>query len=101
MLISRESVSAAAGAGSLAVWMTAQSPQIYQNYCRKSVSGLSPVFLIQWMLGDLTNAVGSILTDQTPFQIIIAIYMLFIDMLLVGQLWCAYLLTSVLDPRAC
>ena len=53
------------------------------------------------MLGDLTNAVGSILTDQTPFQIIIAIYMLFIDMLLVGQLWCAYLLTSVLDPRAC
>ncbi|WFD33739.1 hypothetical protein MCUN1_000554 [Malassezia cuniculi] len=68
--------------GSLAVWMIAQSPQLFQNYRNKSVVGLSPVFLIQWMMGDLTNVIGSILTEQTLFQIIIAFYMLLIDMLL-------------------
>lgn len=96
MLGTRETVSSAAGIGSLVVWMFAQSPQVYQNYRNKSVDGLSPVFLVQWMLGDLTNTIGSVLTGQTPFQIIIALYMLAIDLILVGQLWRACPLTCIL-----
>lgn len=64
--------------------------QLIQNYRRKSVRGLSAVFLVQWMFGDLTNLVGAVLTKQLPFQIAIAVYMLMIDLALVTQYWCRY-----------
>lgn len=33
-----------------------------------SVEGLALPFLLNWMLGDLTNLIGCILTDQLDFQ---------------------------------
>lgn len=34
---------------------TLAGSQIYENYARSSVDGLSPIFLLQWMGGDVTN----------------------------------------------
>lgn len=61
--------------------------QLYTNYKTKSVDGLSAVFLLQWTAGDLTNLVGSILTHQLPMQIVIAAYMLSVDLCLCAQFW--------------
>ncbi|PKI84816.1 hypothetical protein MVES_001199 [Malassezia vespertilionis] len=65
--------------------MVAQSPQIFKNQVTKNVEGLSPVFLLQWTAGDLTNVVGAALTGQSAIQIIIAIYMLTVDLILCAQ----------------
>lgn len=83
--ITRESVSSVSGTASLVVWIFAQTPQIYQNFRTKSVEGLSFVFLLQWTLGDLTNLVGAFLTNQLPIQIVIAAYMLLVDVTLCTQ----------------
>lgn len=83
--ITREAVSGASGTASLFVWIFAQTPQIYQNFRTKSVEGLSFVFLLQWTLGDLTNLVGAFLTNQLPIQMVIAAYMLLVDVTLCTQ----------------
>lgn len=83
--ITREAVSSATGTASLVVWIFAQTPQIYQNFRTKSVEGLSFVFLLQWTLGDLTNLVGAFLTNQLLIQMIIAAYMLLVDVTLCTQ----------------
>ncbi|WFD14856.1 hypothetical protein MARU1_000864 [Malassezia arunalokei] len=83
--ITREAVSSASGTASLVVWIFAQTPQIYQNFRTKSVEGLSFVFLLQWTLGDLTNLVGAFLTNQLLIQMIIAAYMLLVDVTLCTQ----------------
>ncbi|WFD22942.1 hypothetical protein MEQU1_001623 [Malassezia equina] len=59
--------------------------QIYKNYASKSVEGLSFVFLLQWTIGDLTNFIGAFLTKQLPIQIVIAAYMLIVDLTLCAQ----------------
>jgi len=64
--------------------------QLLKNYRAKSVEGLSFVFLLQWTLGDLTNFLGCILTKQLFFQIVIACYMLFVDLCLCAQYWRTY-----------
>lgn len=101
--ISREALSNFTGTGSLIVWIFAQSPfvlcvwsiltnrQIYQNYATKSVEGLSFVFLLQWTIGDLTNFFGAFLTKQLPIQVVIAAYMLTVDLTLCGQYACTFL----------
>lgn len=67
----------------------AQTPrtnsQIYENYRRRSVSGLSLVFLAQWMAGDVTNLVGCLLTHQLPFQIAVATYFCVVDCIILAQ----------------
>lgn len=83
--LTRQAVSDASGTASLVVWIFAQSPQIYKNFRAKSVEGLSLVFLLQWTLGDLTNLVGAFLTHQLPIQIVIAAYMMLVDMTLCIQ----------------
>ncbi|SPO23022.1 uncharacterized protein UTRI_01700 [Ustilago trichophora] len=83
--IDRQTVSDLSGTLSFVVWLFAQSPQIYENYRRGSVDGLSPVFLTQWMLGDATNLIGCILTQQLPFQIAVATYFCCIDVCIMGQ----------------
>ena len=36
-----------------------QLPQLFTNYKAKSADGLSMAFLVVWLLGDITNLVGS------------------------------------------
>ncbi|MCJ1257883.1 hypothetical protein MMC24_005711 [Lignoscripta atroalba] len=76
--------------GSLSIlsWLFAQLPQIFKNYTLKSASGLSIYFLIEWCLGDTTNLLGALLTGQATWQVIVAFYYTFVDVVLVGQyLW--------------
>ncbi|SJX61633.1 uncharacterized protein SRS1_12618 [Sporisorium reilianum f. sp. reilianum] len=83
--VDRRAVSDLSGTLSFVVWLFAQSPQLYENYRRGSVDGLSPVFLTQWMLGDATNLIGCILTQQLPFQIAVATYFCCIDVCIMVQ----------------
>ena len=73
------------GSLSFLAWLFAQLPQIYKNYKLQSASGLSIYFLIEWLLGDTTNLVGAVLTKQASWQILIASYYTFVDIVLVLQ----------------
>ncbi|KAF2233348.1 hypothetical protein EV356DRAFT_426686, partial [Viridothelium virens] len=78
-------LSTALGTLSIASWLFAQLPQIYKNYKVGSTSGLSIFFLVEWCLGDMSNLLGAKFTDQATWQIIIAGYYVFVDVVLVGQ----------------
>jgi uncharacterized protein with PQ loop repeat len=82
-------VSTLLGTCSIVSWLFAQLPQIYKNYKVKSTSGLSVFFLTEWLLGDLTNLLGCLLTGQASWQVIIATYYVFVDCALCGQ-WVWY-----------
>jgi uncharacterized protein with PQ loop repeat len=82
-------VSTLLGTCSIISWLFAQLPQIYKNHKLKSTSGLSAFFLTEWLLGDLTNLLGCLFTDQASWQIIIASYYVFVDCCLCGQ-WVWY-----------
>lgn len=73
------------GTLSILSWLFAQMPQIYKNYRIKSTAGLSVFFLGEWLLGDLTNLLGAIFTQQAGWQITIASYYTFVDVCLVYQ----------------
>jgi len=79
-------ISTLLGSLSILAWLFAQLPQIYKNYRMQSTAGLSVYFLIEWCLGDTTNLIGAILTNQATWQIIVAGYYTFVDCVLVGQL---------------
>lgn len=85
MSIDRQTISDIAGSASFVVWLFAQSPQLYENYKNSSCEGLSFVFLAQWMAGDATNLIGSVLTQQLPFQIAVAAYFCCIDVCILIQ----------------
>ena len=82
------------GLFSILFWLFAQLPQLIQN-CRtgKADVALSPLFLLQWLGGDLTNLVGALLTKQLPTQIATAIYFVFMDAVLLTQ-YCYYLVKN-------
>ena len=81
-------LSTALGIFSIISWLFAQMPQIYKNYQLQSASGLSIYFLGVWLLGDLSNLLGGILTSQAGWQMVLAGYYVFVDVVLVSQyLW--------------
>jgi hypothetical protein len=50
------------------------SPQIYENYTRKSGEGLSIAFVITWLLGDLFSLAGALIAGLIPTVILLALY---------------------------
>eukprot|EP00002_Diphylleia_rotans_P006907 TRINITY_DN1635_c0_g2_i2.p1 TRINITY_DN1635_c0_g2~~TRINITY_DN1635_c0_g2_i2.p1 ORF type:complete len:330 (+),score=48.50 TRINITY_DN1635_c0_g2_i2:75-1064(+) len=70
---------------SVCCWAFSQIPQLYTTYQVKSVDSISSLFLVQWLLGDLANLLGSILTNQLPTQIWIASYFSAIDIVWISQ----------------
>ena len=78
-------LSTALGIFSIISWLFAQMPQIYKNYKLQSASGLSIYFLGEWLLGDLSNLLGAILTKQASWQVVVAGYYVFVDVGLVSQ----------------
>ena len=64
VITERDSISFWIGFSSLIFWIFAQAPQFWKNCRSGSASGLSLLFLMQWMLGDTLNLCGSILTGQ-------------------------------------
>ncbi|KAH9483919.1 Lysosomal amino acid transporter 1 [Psilocybe cubensis] len=80
-----DSLSEFLGFASIACWLGAQFPQVVENIRRQSCEGLALPFLANWLLGDISNLVGCIMTHQLPFQTWLATYFVFIDMMLVLQ----------------
>ncbi|KZV81060.1 hypothetical protein EXIGLDRAFT_731912 [Exidia glandulosa HHB12029] len=81
----RDAVSVWLGYTSIACWLGAQFPQLIVNWRNQSADGLALPFLINWLLGDITNLIGCILTHQLPFQTYLATYFCFVDFTLFAQ----------------
>lgn len=73
------------GVLSIGAWLFALPPQMYKNFAMSSASGLSVYFLIEWFLGDLTNMLGAIFTEQATWQVVVAAYFVTVDVILCGQ----------------
>lgn len=78
-------VSTTLGILSIVSWLFAQLPQIIKNHTLKSASGLSIYFLAEWLLGDMTNLLGALLTRQAAWQVVVAAYYVTVDVCLVTQ----------------
>jgi solute carrier family 66 (lysosomal lysine-arginine transporter), member 1 len=50
------------------------SPQVYENYLLQSGEGLSVLFVVIWLLGDLSNLAGAIIAGLLPTVVILAVY---------------------------
>lgn len=61
------------------------APQIYQNFARQSAEGLSLLFVVLWLLGDIFNVIGAVLQGVLPTMIILAIYYTLADIVLLWQ----------------
>ena len=73
---------------STAIWMYAQIPQILMNFRRKSVEGLSFIFILFLNFGDFCNLLGAILNNGLVTQFITAGWFVFVDVsLLIQYIW--------------
>ncbi|KAL4737617.1 PQ loop repeat-domain-containing protein [Aspergillus similis] len=86
--IDLEALSGICGSISIACWVVVFSPQIIENFSRGSAEGLSLLFLVVWLAGDVFNILGSILQGVLPTMIILAVYYTLADVVLLGQ--CLY-----------
>jgi solute carrier family 66 (lysosomal lysine-arginine transporter), member 1 len=73
---------------SIACWVVVFSPQIIENFRRRSADGLSLLFIVVWLAGDVFNILGAVLQGVLPTMIILAIYYTLADIVLLGQ--CLY-----------
>lgn len=80
-----EALSGICGSISIACWVVVFSPQIIENFRRGSTEGLSIVFIIVWLAGDVFNILGAILQGVLPTMIILAVYYTLADIVLLGQ----------------
>lgn len=78
-------ISGVAGSISLACWIIVFTPQLWENYSRKSAEGLSLAFVVIWLLGDLFNVVGALLQHVLPTMIVLALYYTAADIVLLWQ----------------
>ncbi|KIV91151.1 hypothetical protein PV10_05723 [Exophiala mesophila] len=82
-----EALSGICGSISIACWVVVFSPQIIENFRRGSTEGLSVVFIVIWLAGDVFNILGAILQGVLPTMIILAIYYTLADIVLLGQVF--------------
>ncbi|KAL0069822.1 putative vacuolar membrane transporter [Marasmius tenuissimus] len=82
-----DSVSSISGWISIACWVVVYTPQIYENYYLQSGEGLSILFVVIWLAGDLCNAGGAILAHLLPTVIILGIWYTFCDVTLLVQIY--------------
>ncbi|KAF5315626.1 hypothetical protein D9611_004776 [Ephemerocybe angulata] len=73
------------GLASIGCWLGAQFPQVIENIRRQSCDGIALPFLANWLLGDISNLIGCLLTHQLPFQTWLATYFVIVDCILVVQ----------------
>lgn len=57
------------GSISIACWVVVFSPQIIENFRRSSAEGLSVVFIILWLVGDVFNIAGAVLQKVLPTMV--------------------------------
>ncbi|KIW07233.1 uncharacterized protein PV09_02090 [Verruconis gallopava] len=80
-----DALSGICGSISIACWIVVFSPQIIENFRRSSAEGLSVVFIITWLIGDIFNILGAVLQGVLPTMIILAVYYTLADLVLLGQ----------------
>lgn len=85
-VIDAQAVSGITGSISIACWIIVFAPQIYQNFVRQSADGLSFLFVVLWLLGDVFNVIGAIMQGVLPTMIVLALYYTFADLVLLWQL---------------
>ena len=64
-----EALSGICGSISIACWVVVFSPQIFENVRRSSAEGLSVVFIVIWLLGDIFNILGAVLQGVLPTMV--------------------------------
>ncbi len=72
---------------SIACWVVVFSPQIIENFRRRSADGLSIVFIVIWLAGDVFNILGAVLQGVLPTMIILAVYYTLADIVLMLQVF--------------
>ncbi|KAF9013230.1 PQ loop repeat-domain-containing protein [Cyathus striatus] len=87
MFSSQDNLSSILGWISIACWIVVYSPQIYENYSLQSGEGLSVLFVIVWLLGDLFNLLGAVLAGLLPTVILLAFYYSLCDIILLCQVY--------------
>ncbi|MCJ1469140.1 hypothetical protein MMC07_007773 [Pseudocyphellaria aurata] len=80
-----EAISGIFGSISIACWVVVFTPQILENYRRSSADGLSIVFVITWLLGDVFNILGAALQGVQSTMLILAVYYTIADIVLLAQ----------------
>ncbi|KAL2828144.1 PQ loop repeat-domain-containing protein [Aspergillus pseudoustus] len=80
-----EALSGICGSISIACWVVVFSPQIIENFRRGSADGLSLLFLVVWLAGDVFNILGAVLQGVLPTMIILAVYYTLADIVLLCQ----------------
>ncbi|KAK4225542.1 putative vacuolar amino acid transporter YPQ3 [Podospora fimiseda] len=80
-----EAISGICGSISIACWVVVFSPQIIENFRRRSADGLSIQFIVVWLLGDIFNILGAVLQGVLPTMVILAIYYTIADIVLLAQ----------------
>ncbi|EAS31169.3 PQ loop repeat protein [Coccidioides immitis RS] len=80
-----EALSGICGSISIACWVVVFSPQIIENFRRGSADGLSLLFLVIWLAGDVFNILGAVLQGVLPTMIILAVYYTLADIVLLAQ----------------
>ena len=61
---------------------------MFENYTQGSAAGVSLLFLFVWMIGDITNLIGSIWAELVPTVTALAVYFCIADTVLILQ--CLY-----------
>ena len=82
-----EALSGICGSISIACWVVVFSPQIIENFRRHSADGLSVLFLVVWLAGDLANIIGAVMQGVLPTMIILAVYYTLADIVLLAQVF--------------
>ncbi|KAK2600644.1 hypothetical protein N8I77_010165 [Diaporthe amygdali] len=80
-----ESLSGIFGCISLVAWICLLLPQLVTNYKAQSADGLSMGFLFIWLLGDITNLAGALVTNLAPSAVAIGCYFCVADVILISQ----------------
>ncbi|CAO3682016.1 unnamed protein product [Rhizopus stolonifer] len=70
---------------SILCWLIVFTPQLWENYRRKSGDGLSMTFLVIWLAGDIFNLLGVIMQDLLVTMFFLALYYTVADMGLIWQ----------------
>lgn len=70
---------------SIACWIVVFTPQILENFRRQSADGLSLIFVVVWLSGDIFNVIGGILQHVQPTMIVLAAYYVIADTILLAQ----------------
>merc|ERR1711939_957972 len=89
MVFENEHLSNLLGLAVICIWIFALFPQVVLNQRRKDASGLSPILLCFWLIGDICGFTGTALTHQLLFQKLNCFYHLLIDAVLFFQ-WFAF-----------